>query len=45
MGRFVFTLLAAAGFGTALAGVHAPDVEQRLSFIVNDWSIEGAEAT
>lgn len=29
----------------ALAGVHPPEIEQRLSFLVNDWTIEGAEAT
>lgn len=28
-----------------MAGVHPADVEQRLSFVVNDWPIEGAEAT
>ena len=29
----------------AFAGVHPQEVEQRLSFIVGDWTIEGAEAT
>lgn len=27
------------------AGVHPPEVEKRLSFIVGDWTIEGAERT
>lgn len=27
------------------AGVHPPEVEQRLAFIVDDWTIEGAEQT
>lgn len=31
--------------GGAAAGVHPAEVEQRLSFIVNDWTIEGAEST
>ena len=31
--------------GAAQAGVHPPEVEQRLAFLVNDWTIEGSEAT
>lgn len=45
MKRLVFTLLVACSSGAALAGVHPPEVEKRLSFLVNDWTIEGAEAT
>jgi hypothetical protein len=29
----------------AAVGAHPAEVEQRLSFLVNDWTIEGAEAT
>ena len=29
----------------AAAGVHPPEVERQLAFLVNDWTIEGAEAT
>ena len=38
-------LLLVAASATANAGVHPAAVEQRLAFIVNDWTIEGAEAT
>ena len=34
-----------AGSSSGQAGVHPPEVEQRLSFLVNDWTIQGAEAT
>ena len=33
------------GSAGAEAGVHPPEVEQRLAFLVGDWTIEGAEAT
>lgn len=42
------TFFALAGLTSAAvgqAGVHPTEVEQRLSFLVNDWTIEGAEAT
>ena len=29
----------------SIAGVHPAEVEQRLAFIVGDWTIEGAETT
>jgi hypothetical protein len=45
MRKIVPTLLACALPAAAVAGVHPADVEQRLSFLVNDWTIEGAEAT
>ena len=45
MNRIVFALLAVTSSTCALAGVHPSEVEQRLSFMVNDWTIEGAEAT
>ncbi len=45
MKQLVSTLLLAACSGAAIAGVHPSEVEQRLSFLVDDWTIEGAEAT
>lgn len=45
MKRLVFTIIVAASSGAAVAGVHPAEVEQRLAFLVNDWTIEGAEAT
>jgi len=27
-----------------MAGAHPPEVEERLAFLVNDWTIEGSEA-
>ena len=35
--------LGLAGSGQAVAGVHPASIEQRLAFIVNDWTIAGAE--
>jgi hypothetical protein len=43
--KFVTALFLAACPAAASAGVHPSEVEERLSFLVNDWTIEGAEAT
>lgn len=45
MRAIILGVLFVAGAGTATAGVHPAEVEQRLSFLVNDWTIEGAEGT
>jgi hypothetical protein len=45
MRSILAALLIAGCSSAAAAGVHPADVEQRLSFLVNDWTIEGAEAT
>lgn len=45
MRKFVLTLLTCGLPAAASTGVHPPHVEQRLSFLVNDWTIDGAEAT
>ena len=39
-----FAVLAAGIAAPALAGVHPPEVEARLAFIVGDWTIAGQEA-
>ena len=38
----IATAIAQSGVAS---GVHPPEVEQRLSFIVNDWTIEGMESS
>ena len=43
--RVISAMLLLVWSSTALAGAHPPEIEQRLSFLVNDWTIEGAEAT
>lgn len=43
--RIAAAALLLAGPGAALAGAHPPEVEHRLSFLVNDWTIHGAETT
>ena len=43
--RVLLSVVFVAWSGGAGAGVHPAEVEQRLSFIVNDWTIEGAEST
>jgi hypothetical protein len=45
MRKYVLTLLAWASPAAALAGVHPSEIEQRLAFLANDWTIKGAEAT
>jgi hypothetical protein len=45
MKRLVTTVVSVAFCAAASAGVHPPEVEQRLAFLVNDWTIEGAEET
>lgn len=36
--------LAMLASGSAIAGVHPPDVEARLALFVNNWTIEGLES-
>lgn len=43
--RIFVAALILASPNVVLAGAHPPEVERRLSFLVNDWTIEGAEAT
>ena len=45
MRKSVLSVLVCAFPAVAVAGVHPAEVEQRLSFLVNDWTIEGAEGT
>lgn len=45
MRQLIVALVCVSSAAAAQAGVHPAEVEQRLSFIVNDWTIEGAEAT
>lgn len=45
MQRLASMMLVVCCASTANAGVHPPEVEQRLAFLVNDWSIAGSEAT
>jgi hypothetical protein len=45
MRSVMFALLPIIGATSSQAGIHPPEVEQRLSFLVNDWTIEGYEAT
>lgn len=42
--RAVALGLFALSASSAIAGVHPPEVEQQLSFIVGDWTIKGLEA-
>ena len=45
MRLFMISALFVASAGSAMAGVHPAEVEQRLAFIVGDWTIGGAQAT
>lgn len=45
MKSFLATALAIVGSCQAAAGVHPIEIEQRLAFIVNDWTLAGAPAT
>ena len=45
MKRLVLVILPLTWSNSAIAGVHPPEVEQQLSFLVKDWTIEGAEKT
>jgi hypothetical protein len=41
----IYALMSVTAATSSQSGAHPPDVEQRLSFLVNDWTIEGYEAT
>ena len=43
--RLLVAAICVSSSSAALAGVHPPEIEQQLSFLVNDWTIEGAQAT
>ena len=45
MKQLVLTTLVVVFPASISAGVHPPDVEERLAFLVEDWTIAGAEGT
>ena len=45
MRSIMYAVLSVMGATSSQAGIHPPEVEQRLSFLVNEWTIEGSETT